>query len=431
MKRWFALFLICCLFPSLFGCERRIQNAPAEASPPAEETASPVIPLPEKPNTAKELTLDESCDAEGFLAVLPQMPALTSVRWSPCPLSPEERKELRERCPDIRFDWELELGNSRFSSLDEAVDLSGEKKDVPALLTLLPLMEAKTVDLSGWDVTPKDAAALRAVRDDIDYLYPVELYGMTFSSDDREIDFGDLVIMDTEELEDALVLFNHPEKVLMLKTTLDNDSMDALNARHEGTQFVWLVQVMTLAIRSDRTYFTIYNADELRYTREPVTNLRYCHDLIAVDLGHCGIGQDDLEFVRGCPHLQFLIVAECYIKNLEPLRACPELRYLEAFKSYLTDVSALADCPKLTDLNLCYIPSLGPECVDTLKEMKQLEHLWFCDANFAASKIIELRDALPDTEFLYFKGPESTGAGWRYHDIYYEMRDALHMHYMN
>ena len=431
MKHRFALILICCLLPFVFGCEKRVQSAPAAESPPTEETVSPAVPLPEKPKNTKQLTLDEDCDAADFLALLPELPALRSVRWSPCPLSLEERKALRERCPDISFDWELKLGKAVFSSLEEEVDLSAEKKDIPALAVLLPLMEAKTVDLSGWDISVKDAKALREVRDDIAYLYPVELYGQCFSSADSEIDFGDLVIIDTEELESSLALFNRLEKVVMLKTTLDNEAMEALNARHKGTQFVWMVQVMTLAIRSDRTYFSIYNADELRYTREPVTNLQYCHDLVAVDLGHCGIGQDDLEFVRGCPHLQFLIVAECYIKNLEPLRACPELRYLEAFKTYLNDVSALSDCPKLTDLNLCYIPSLGPECVDTLKEMKQLEHLWFCDANFAASKIIELRDSLPDTEFLYFKGPESTGAGWRYHDIYYEMRDALHMHYMN
>ena len=421
MKRHLILCFIFSLL--LCGCVKKVepQQPPAETPKPMPAAVT---------NDTSSLTLDESYSAADFLALLPELPHLEEVRWSPCPLSPAECRELADRCPSIRFDWELQLGQSVFSSLDETVDLSGEKKDIPAIIALLPLMAAESIDLSGWDVTAEDAAALREAKGDAAYIFPVELYGLHFSSTDTEIDLGELEIEDTAELEAALPLFNQAEKVLMLRTTLDNESMEALNARHEGTQFVWLVQVMTVAVRSDTTFFTIYNPYELRYTREPVTNLQYCHDLIAVDLGHCGIGQDDLEFVRGCPKLQFLILAECYIKNLEPLRACPELRYLEAFKSYLNDVSALLDCPKLTDLNLSYIPSLGPECVDTLKEMQQLEHLWFCDANFAAKKIIELRDALPDTEFVYWKGPESTGAGWREHDIYYEMRDALHMHYM-
>ena len=425
MKHRLVILSLFCLL--LSGCTQKGEALP-EAEP--QETLSPILEAAgtEEPTA---LGLNEESTMEDFLSVLPQLPKLKEVTWKPCPLSIEERKELLTQCPDIRFIWDLQLGGTVFSSLSEEVDLSGETKDVAALTELLPLMAAKSVDLSTWDIGIADAKALREAGEGVSFLYSVELYGQTFSSADTEIDFGELELIDTAELEESLVLFNDLQKVVMLRTTLDNDSMEALNQRHEGTQFVWLVQVMTLAVRSDATFFTIYNPYELRYTREPVTNLRYCHDMIAIDLGHCGVGQDDLEFVRGCPKLQFLILAECYIHHLEPLRECPELRYLEAFKTYLSDISALEDCPKLTDLNICYIPSLGVECVDTLKQMTQLEHLWFCDANMPSNKIIELRDALPNTEFLYRKGPESTGAGWRDHDIYYEMRDAMERPYMN
>ena len=427
MKRHLVIISLFCLL--LGGCVKKVEEQPMETLPP-EETVSPLLEAADSAETTT-LELNGENTMEEFLSVLPSLPKLREVSWKPCPLSMEERKELRTRCPELRFDWELQLGNTVFSSLSEEVDGSAEPKNIAALAELLPLMEAKTVDLSTWDMDPADAAALREVGDGVAFLYPVELYGQSFFSTDTEIDFGEWELNDTAELESSLVLFNDLQKVVMLGTTLDNDTMEALNQRHEGTQFVWLVQVMTLAIRSDATFFTIYNPYELRYTREPVTNLRYCHDMIAVDLGHCGIGQDDLEFVRGCPKLQFLILAECYVHNLEPLRACPELRYLEAFKTYLDDISALVDCPKLTDLNICYIPSLGVECMDTLLQMTQLEHLWFCDANMPANKILELRDALPNTEFIYWKGPESTGAGWRDHDIYYEMRDAMERPYMN
>ena len=432
MKRLASLMIISVLF--LSACVSR-RDAVQTAALPAESENAEETPIllcgNELERDAETLRLEGGCDADELRTALAAMEQLQLVEWQDCPLSTAERLELRKAYPALRFDWTLQLGNVSFSALAEEVDLSAAQKNIPALLELLPLMSAQSVDLSGWSIGAEDAAALREAEPERDFLYTVELFDRSFSSLDTEIDLSDIPMEDTAAVEAALVFFPKLEKVLMLRCGLDNDTMDALNARHEGTRFVWLVQVMTLSVRSDTTYFTIYNAEPLYQPRQPVANLRYCHDLIAVDLGHCGISQEDLEFARGTPKLQFLILAECYIHDLEPLRCCPELRYLEAFKSYLNDISALADCPKLTDLNLCYIPSLGPDCVPILKEMKQLEHLWFCDANFSSSLIVELRDALPDTEFLYYKGPESTGAGWRTHDIYYEMRDALHMPYMN
>ncbi len=426
--RKLPLLALCLL---LCGCVKRTAESPAPEMPAEDTTPAPiVISGREWSAESREVILDGDLTLAQLRSALPAFPLLERVEWKDCPLSVAERKALREEYPGLVFDWSLSLGSTEFSTLDKEITLAGERKDVPALAELLPLTAAESVDLSGWTISKEEAAELRAAAPETRFIYTVTIYGRDFSTDDKEIDLSELALTDTAELEAALVHFNGLEKVLMLHCGLDNDTMDALNARHEGVQFVWLVQVMTVAIRSDRTYFSIYNPDELCYSRESVTNLRYCHDLIAVDLGHCGIGQEDLEFVRGCPKLQFLILAECYVRNLEPLRACPELRYLEAFKTYLTDISALLDCPKLTDLNLCYVPSLGPECVPILKEMTQLEHLWFCDANFSSTLIIELRDTLADTEFIYHKGPESTGAGWRDHDIYYEMRDALNMHYM-
>ncbi len=434
MKRKFVPVLLLCLL--LCGCAKTEELPTAAAETPAavEEESVTSVSIAGREyeiETTTALSLDGQCTAQELTAALPQLTKAESVSISPCNLSIEEMLTLKESFPAVSFDFALPFGNSSFSSESESVDLSAEGKDIPSLLSLLPLSEAKSFDLSTWDISVADAEQLHAAAAEVEFVYPVEIYGMGFSSADSEIDFGELEIDDTAELESKLPLFNHLQKVIMLHTTLDNDSMEALNLRHEGTRFVWVVQVMTLGVRSDATYFTIYNAYELRYTREPVTNLRYCHDMIAIDLGHCGIGQEDLEFVRGCPKLQFLILAECYIHNLEPLRACPELRYLEAFKTYLDDISALLDCPRLTDLNICYIPSLGAEAADVLEQMTQLEHLWFCDANMPANRIIALRDALPNTEFIYWKGPESTGAGWREHDIYFEMRDVMERPYMD
>lgn len=427
MKAGKWLLLSLCLFLCACTTNKEIDKTDQQGEI---QSAPIILSGREWSENSTELELGRDCTLSALQEVLPMLPMVETIQWKDCPLSTGEKLSLYESYPHISFVWPLQLGVSTFSSADPVVMLGGEEKNIPALLELLPLMKAERIDLYGWDISVEEALALRERGGDKSFIYTVSLYGRAFSTDSTEIDLSEMEITDTKELEQALIHFPQLEKVLMIHCGLDNDTMDELNLRHEGIDFVWMVQVMTVAIRSDRTYFSIYNPDERCFSRESVQNLRYCHDLVAVDLGHCGIGQEDLEFVRGCPKLEFLIIAESYCHNLEPLRACPNLRYLEAFKSYLSDISALKDCPKLTDLNLCYIPSLGPSCVEVLSEMKQLEHLWFCDANFSAQLIIQLQDSLPNTEFLYHKGPESTGNGWRTHDIYYEMRDALHMPYM-
>lgn len=101
------------------------------------------------------------------------------------------------------------------------------------------------------------------------------------------------------------------------------------------------------------------------------------------------------------------------------------------FLNPVRDLSPLLNCPKLTDLNICYMFALPPECSDILKEMTQLERLWFYGQRLGRERLDELMEALPDCDIQYIWGPESTGGGWRQHEHYYAMRDALHMHYMN
>ena len=77
------------------------------------------------------------------------------------------------------------------------------------------------------------------------------------------------------------------KKVVMLRCGISNEDMEEINLRHEDVQFVWMVQVYAYGVRTDQTYFSIYNCEYFYGEYDHLADdLRYCHDMIAVDLGH-------------------------------------------------------------------------------------------------------------------------------------------------
>ena len=328
----------------------------------------------------------------------------------------------------------LHRGSSTFSADAAEVELSEESISIEELTELLSQMIAapETVELGEQCYCAEELAPLCRAYPDTRFHCMVELFDQRFPSDSTEIDISECALRSTEELEASLCCFPQLEKVLMLHCGLDNETMDALNLRHEAVCFVWMVPVMKVAIRSDRTYFTYHNPDAYTKSFAPISNLRYCHELIAVDLGHFHITDEDFQFVAGTPKLQFLIIAMSKVHNIELLRGCPELRYLEAFWAPIEDFTPLLDCPKLTDLNICNMSQLDEEDLQVFAQMKQLEHLWMAGTLFTPEQIQPLRDALPDTEILQRYGSKAgaTDDGWREHPIYFEMRDAFHMFYL-
>lgn len=329
----------------------------------------------------------------------------------------------------------LQWGGVSFPADAPELELSRETITAEELAELLSKMTKApdTVELGDKSYQASELAVLCRAYPDTFFRCGVELFGEVFPSGCTELDISEQPLSDTKELEDSLCCFPSLERVLMLHCGLDNETMDALNQRNEGISFVWMVPVMKAAIRSDRTYFTYHNPDEYTASYAPISNLRFCHDLIAVDLGHFHITDADFQFVAGTPKLQFLIIAISEVHDIELLRSCKDLRYLEAFWAPIDDFTPLLDCPKLTDLNLCNMSQLDLEDLEVLSRMKQLEHLWLAGTLFTPDQIQPLRDALPQTEIVQKYGSKSsaTDDGWREHPIYFEMRDACHMFYLD
>ena len=240
----------------------------------------------------------------------------------------------------------------------------------------------------------------------------------SFLSDAEEIDLSGMEIESTQWVEERIRDMPKLRKVIMCNCGLGDEEMDALNRRYEDIRFVWMVHMGRISVRTDTNYFApVVTGDYV--TEIDLGPLKYCTDVVAVDLGHMAVRTCD--WARNMPKLQYLILADTGITDISPLASCENLIFLELFLTAVRDYSPLLSCTRLEDLNLCY--SYGS--AEPVKQMTWLKRLWW-DGNPYETKGLE--EYLPDTECNFTSG-SSTGGTWRLGQRYKEQRDILGMPY--
>ena len=249
---------------------------------------------------------------------------------------------------------------------------------------------------------------------------PVEiLFGdRSFLSDAEEIDLSGMEIESAAWVEERIRDMPKLQKVIMCDCGLGDEEMDGLNRRYNGIRFVWTVRIGNISVRTDTNYFApVVTGDHV--TERDMGPLKYCTDVVAIDLGHMAVYTCD--WAEQMPNLQYLILADTGVSDISPLASCKNLIFLELFLTAVRDYSPLLSCTKLEDLNLCY--SYGS--AEPVKQMTWLKRLWW-DGNPYETKGLEAY--LPDTECNFSSG-SSTGGSWRLGERYKEQRDILGMPY--
>ena len=249
---------------------------------------------------------------------------------------------------------------------------------------------------------------------------PVEiLFGdRSFLSDAEEIDLSGMEIESAAWVEERIRDMPKLQKVIMCDCGLGDEEMDGLNRRYDGIRFVWTVRIGNISVRTDTNYFApVVTGDHV--TERDMGPLKYCTDVVAIDLGHMAVYTCD--WAEQMPNLQYLILADTGVSDISPLASCKNLIFLELFLTAVRDYSPLLSCTKLEDLNLCY--SYGS--AEPVKQMTWLKRLWW-DGNPYETKGLEAY--LPDTECNFSSG-SSTGGSWRLGERYKEQRDILGMPY--
>ena len=173
-----------------------------------------------------------------------------------------------------------------------------------------------------------------------------------------------------------------------------NNEMIPLVEQYPDIQFVWQVKLgSSHHISTNATAFSTMNH---------------------IDLGHNNI--TSLDFLKYCPDLELLIIADNKVTDITPISQLKHLKYAEIFKNHITDLSPLAACTELLDLNItwCDVTDLTP-----LDSLTGLERLW---ANMMRkmddSAMEHFKNAHPNTLVDYQLSHAATVDGWRDHERY-------------
>lgn len=376
------------------------------------------------PNTTA-LTLTDADEAQ-LSQALTQLPALQELVLEGTLPAADFLLALGEQYPNLRLHYSVTIGDASYPNDTALLDLTGVPVQEDTLKQALPLLPGlQEVRLQGTGLSEDACKALADLLPETFFLFDLSFAGQTFSTDTAEIDISGIPVTE-EETEEVLTYLRRLDKLIMTDCGLDNDTMDAMNLRHPETKVVWTVMVGMLPVRTDEIYFYPVVRGYLPNDAD-LQNLRYCRDMIAIDIGH--IGSINCEWLRNMPHLQYLILVDSAMQDLSPLSDLKELVYLELFDMNIQDYSPLLECTSLQALNIS-ATSGDPE---PISKMTWLHTLMWCGAaqnpkiKEEASKLPE---QLPDT-IVRLEGSYNLAEPWRYIPHYYVFRDIIGGSFLN
>lgn len=393
-------------------------------------------------STSTELTLPADATADD-LSRLSFFPALTQVDASAVS-DYDALKAAALALPNCQITWNVDVLGERYPSSTTALDLTRATiSDANALVAALKgFPKLESVDLTGQKLAPEDMTAITTALPDTQFLYSVDLFGVSVDSAATEADISDIAVDSVESVSQKVALLPNLTKLVMCNCGLSNEQMETLIAAHPNVKFVWLIKVGGWEMRTDVKAFSKGNRKtfdggayvgkgKTNFTSEDIAPLKYCTDLIALDLGH-GSRITDLSVLQYLPKLRFLIVAMNQITSIEDLKYCPDLEYLEIFQNFIGDWSPLLSLTKLTHLNCSTNYGKDADGKRTfpdytiLKQMPQLQRIWIIRSGLDETQLADLRAALPNA-VINNVGTHSTSDGWRDNDLYREMQGLFNL----
>lgn len=334
---------------------------------------------------------------------------------------------LRRQYPELDVAYEVTISGSDYPL--DIRQLALTRVDADEFTAALPhLQQLEAVAFTGDIPANEQICVWKKDFPDVRFIWEFELCGQRVSSQDTQLDLNNIPMASIDEVDAAMDCFYDMQKIEMCDCGIPSDQMGILAEKYPETKFVWIVQVGFIRMRTDVTVFMPFKYGYAgggfldKYTDE----LKYCTDIICMDLGHMPIS--DLSFLENMTNMQYLILAESTATDFSVLRNLKELKYLEIFLTSFEDTQILAELPKLEDLNICYtqVKDITP-----LLTMTNLKNLWMSGLyRLSWNDRQKLKEGLPNTRVEY-NTYGSTEGGWRQTPGYYEQRDLLGMGYMS
>ena len=354
-------------------------------------------------------------------ANLAYLPELSQVKVTAC----DDYSLLEETIqahPEWNMSYTVSIGGEEFASDVETVTVSGaEIEDLTRGLPGLPGL--KTLNLQNPVAEAEELLKLREKYPQLDIHWEVEIFGKTVGEDTKELDLSGIPVGSCQEVERLVACLPNLEKLIMSDCGIDSETMAAFRERQrENYKVVWTVHLSDKSeCRTDAIYFMPTKQGEYYFLDKHSKELKYCEDIICLDLGHHKI--TNIDFVEYMPKLKYLVIAHTEVQDVSPIVHCQELVYLEVDWSTIKDYSPIAELKKLEDLNLneTYC-DLTP-----IMEMTWLETLWMPGRGYEWGQ--KMTEALPNTR-VQLQKTAVQGEMWRNLQNYYDMRDILGMPYM-
>lgn len=356
--------------------------------------------------------------SEGEVPLLHYLPKLTEVNISGCQ-DYSLLLRLREENPQWNLSYTVALGSETFPWDTETLQLQDVTCEqlTQALAALPKLRRLDVVNPQG------DCQTLPALRDsypDVEIHWQVELYGQTLTDETTQLDISGIQVASCEEVEQAVACLPNLETLIMSDCGIENEDMAAFRERQrDNYKVVWTVYLGTRPALGNKR---ILRTDATRlwancyYYDDELVNLKYCEDMIALDLGHTGV--KNIDFVSYMPHLTYFIVADSNVQDLTPISSCKELIWLELGWCNIKSYEPLLGCTAMEDLNI------GRTYADPtpISQMTWLKNLWCMDTRLSSRQLWQ--ETLTDTT-IQSAGSDVVAYGWRKLPNYYKMRDAL------
>ena len=353
----------------------------------------------------------------GLLSCLPELKTVI------CSGAEEETvSSLQKYCRDNGLSFGVNVGGRAI--LDTAASVFTGAVTEEELVLLQYLTGMKKLHMKQPAASAESLLRLRQNRPDVAISWEMKIDDAEFSTEDEEIDLSEAELDSLEQVKRTMAYFPDAKTVFLGECGFDNEKLAAFRDEvREDYKVAWTVKLgKKLKARTDDTTFMPVREGVYYFNDEEAYNLRYCEDMICIDIGHMSISK--IDFVEYMPNLQYLILAHTQVQYIEPIRSCQRLKFLELDWSPIKDYTPLVDCKALEDLNL------GNTYADfePVGTMTWLDNLWMIGCSTGAR--YRMTQALPQTKVMV-TGAATVANGWRDLENYYAMRDLLGMRYMD
>ena len=259
------------------------------------------------------------------------------------------------------------------------------------------------------------------------------------SSYDYVADISGIQITDLDAFKSEISKLPHLLYIDMCDCGLSNEQMESLMANFPTTRFVWKISMtstneartLVWEVRTDALAFSTLHgyATDPRLTNPDGQQLKYCKNLVALDLGHNAVY--DIDFAKDLDlHILIMVDAynrdrHCKFDDLSVLKYNPNLMYLEFFVGGITDLSFLQYTKEMVDLNISYNPISDSTY---LYDLPNIERMYMESTYIPYSEFEKLQKVYPNAQLEYY-GSGSIDHGWRGHKRYFAMINMYRKNY--